>query len=113
MAYLAYYREFWNCLLAPDEHRHEVGEDVTGCYNCNLEGLADKMSKFELACWNWYCDNVSPFALEAGIVGEMFRGEGLVGGIKAMFLTAMNSIYQAMNFIQADMQRKAAEGAHG
>lgn len=112
-AYLAYYREFWNCLLEPGEHRHEVGEDRGGCYNCQLEEAAQRMSEFESVCWRWYMDNVNPFAMQAGIVGEMFKGESLAGAVKAMFLEALNKIHQALEFIQAEMQAKQREAVNG
>jgi hypothetical protein len=107
LGYLGYYREYYNCLLEPDDHEHEPGEDVSGCYNCIFAALERKLSLFELAIWNWYAENVSPFARDHGIVAEMFKDEKLSGIIKRMFLIALNEVYQTFSIIHADMQRRA------
>lgn len=67
------------------------------------------MSAYEVACWNWYADNVNSFAMEAGIVGEMFRGLSLTGKIKSMFLGALNEIHETFAEIRADKLRQMKE----
>jgi hypothetical protein len=107
--YLGYYREYWNCLLGPDDHIHESWEDRSECYNCIMGGLVEKMSAFELACWNWYAENVTPFTSEHGIVRDLFMAEGLTGKAKGMFLKALGAIHQTFETIRAEMlkQKKA------
>jgi hypothetical protein len=100
-AYLAFYRDWWNALLPASEHVHEVGENTAGCYNCRLDALGGAMSRFEVACWSWYADNVNAFAMEAGIVGEMFRDLGLKSKLKSMFLSALNEIHFTFDAIRA------------
>jgi hypothetical protein len=108
-AYLDYYREFWNCLLPAGEHVHEVGDDTAGCYNCQLEEAWQRMSRFESGCWNWYAENVTPFSMGAGIVADMFRSLDLQGAIKAMFLAAVSSVHQCLEYVQAERLHKARE----
>jgi hypothetical protein len=108
-AYLAFYRTWWNALLPAGEHEHEVGEDTAGCYNCRLAALGGAMSAFEVACWGWYVGNVNAFAMEAGIVGEMFRGLDLKGKLKSMFLGALNEIHETFAAIRADKLRQMKE----
>ena len=111
LGYLGYYQEYWNCLLEPDDHMHEPGEDTSECYNCIMAELESKMSPFELACWNWYIENVNQFAMESGLVGEMFKDAKLKGKVRAMFLTALNAIHQTSNFIQAEILKQKRAGA--
>ena len=78
---------------------------MSECYNCILDSLADRLSQFEVACWTWYNETVSQFAMEAGVVGEMFKDLKLTI-TKALFLKAMSEIHFAFSVIQADKQRQ-------
>jgi hypothetical protein len=110
LGYLGYYREYWNCLLQSEDHTHEPGEDTSECYNCIMDKMIDKLSAFELACWNWYAENVTPFSAEHGIVRDTFRETGLKGVMRKMCLAAFSAIAQTFSAIQADMikQKKGA-----
>ena len=102
MAYLMHLREWWNALLPASDHMHEVGENTAGCPNCRLEELGRRMSEYEAACLSWYADNVTPFTMEGGIVGQLILALGLEGKALALFLRAMNMIRQAFQGIEAD-----------
>jgi hypothetical protein len=106
LGYLGYYREYWNLFLSDEDHEHDEGEDTTECYNCILESLAAKLSPFERAWWNWYNENVTPFATEHGIVRDTFKGEGLQGAIRKMALKILSEIHRTFAVIQADMVRQ-------
>jgi len=67
------------------------------------------MSCFETACWNWYMENVNQFTFDGGLLPEFFRGLRLKGTVRAMFLSAMNSIYQMFEKIKVE-QIKMARG---
>lgn len=100
-AYLGLYADVRKYLLAPDDHRHEVGEDTTRCRNCLLAREATKMSAFEAACWVWYQRNLTPFAFEAGLVSRLVERLGLDTARERFFLRAMNEIRQFVLKIQA------------
>ncbi len=69
------------------------------------------MDAFEVAAWNWYCDTVSTFALEAGIVAEAFRELRLRGKVREMFMKALGMIHDSEARIMAEKLRKAREDA--
>ncbi len=50
------------------------------------------MSEFESACWDWYCDVVSPHTVQAGIVAEEYKALGLGGIARVLFLRAFRKI---------------------
>lgn len=79
--------------------------------NCILAGKARDMSRFEAQCFNWYCDNVTDFTREAGLVGDLVRDLELVGVVKRIFLQAMNRIKSAFSTIEADIARRQMEQA--
>jgi hypothetical protein len=55
-------------------------------------------SEFELAAWNWYRVNVSPFTMQAGIVGQMFAREAPEeDGARKFWVMALNMIYENWN----------------
>ena len=71
------------------------------------------MSAFEAGCWNWYSQNVNPFSMEAGIVGDLFVRLRL-DGCRALFLSAMNKIHNAFAIVQHErMEHAARERANG
>jgi hypothetical protein len=108
-AYLAFYGEYWNCLLTPEDHWHEVGENTADCRNCQAAEEAAKMSQFETACWNWYMGNVNQFTFDGGLLPEFFRSLRLKGAIRSMFLSALNSIYQTFERIKFEKIRAVQE----
>jgi hypothetical protein len=71
------------------------------------------MSAFETAAWNWYCEIVSPFTMEAGIVVEAFRELRLKGKVKALFLQAASAIHQTFELIRVDRDQRAMDNAKG
>jgi hypothetical protein len=48
---------------------------------------------FEAFCLAWYFDNISPFAMDSGLVGELVRELELPGLTKSIFLRAVSLIY--------------------
>jgi hypothetical protein len=66
------------------------------------------LDEFELAAWNWYRVNVSPFTMQAGIVGQMFAREmPRETGARKFWVMALNAIYETMNFIEEEQKAKA------
>lgn len=108
-AYLELSAEYWAQILEPEDHEHEVGEDRSLCKNCQLDELAEKMSAFETACHNWYFENVTRFAAEAGMVAEIVRSEGFAPTALRMFLKALNMVHVAVNRITREQARAEAE----
>jgi hypothetical protein len=96
-------------VLEEKKHRHEVGEDASGCCNCELERLAGEMGAFETYAWNWYCQNVTAFALRTGLVGEMFKDLDLGGVVKRLFLAAQNMIFLTFERVANEKGAKDAE----
>lgn len=102
-------REWWDALLPAGDHQHEVGENTAGCSNCRLEELGRSLSEYEAACLAWYYDNVLPFTMEVGMVGQLILALGLEGKALAMFLRAMNMIRQAFLGIESDRLKRQQE----
>ena len=113
IAFLGVYEDWGESLLPPKEHRHEEGEDRSQCPNCKVNEAAGEMSAFELTAWNWYQETVSPFALEAGLVAEMFKGLGLAGKVQALFFKALNEIHRAFAQIRANMEKRLRDEMQG
>jgi len=107
MAFLGLYRDWVDCLLAPQDHRHEEGDDRSACANCRLETAERNMSNFETEIFNWYCDTVTPFALHSGIVAEMFKALRLKGVAKVLFLSGLNAVHEAFVGIREDRAKRA------
>jgi hypothetical protein len=106
-AYLATYSEVWNCLT--EEHRHEVGEDTGGCYNCALEHLSREMTEFETMTLDWHLENVNKFAVDCGLVRDAFRELGLEGAARRIFLLAQERIRSTFEHVGMEKARKQAE----
>jgi hypothetical protein len=69
------------------------------------------LSEFELAAWNWYQMNVSPFTMQAGIVGQMFARETPeADGARKFWVMALNAIYETMMLIENEQREKANRG---
>jgi len=100
-------------MLKPEDHRHEIGEATEECVNCQLDAMAAKLSAFELGIWNWYCEVVNHFTLEAGIVAEAFRGVRFCGPARKMALSALNSIHIMFHTVAAEWRNKAQEQLSG
>lgn len=66
---------------------------------------------FEQVAWNWYQLNVSGFALEAGLVADEVRAEGLTGLARRLFVRALGMIHGAMVQEARERSRMAAEAA--
>ena len=96
-------------MLKPEDHQHEVGESTEACVNCQLDAMAAKLSAFELGIWNWYCEVVNHFTLEAGIVAEELRRIGPCGPARKMALSALNSIHLMFQTVAAERRNKAQE----
>ena len=71
--------------------------------------MGAKLSAFELGIWNWYCEVVNHFTLEAGIVAEEFRGARFRGPARKMALSALNSIHIMFQTVAAERRNKAQE----
>lgn len=112
-AFLGVYEDWGESLLEPRDHRHGEGEDRSRCPNCKVNEAAAEMSAFELAAWKWYDETVSPFALEAGIVAEMFKGLGLAGEIRPLFFKALNEIHKMLGRMRAAIEKRARDAAQG
>lgn len=95
-----------NYVLPESRHRHEVGADRTRCRNCRLAEIAEMMSPFEIACWNWYHENVNEFTMAAGAVGELIHEEGLTGVGRRLFMKALAAIHCMYQRVSAE-KRKA------
>lgn len=108
-AYLGFYAEFGSQVLRPEDHEHEVGEDTIRCTNCQLDELAAGMSPFEISCFNWYFQNVTRFARDAGLVADLIRQEGMEPKAFKLFVQAMDLIYGTMERIAADRVRGETE----
>ncbi|HUV39027.1 MAG TPA: hypothetical protein VMY39_05405 [Planctomycetota bacterium] len=63
------------------------------------------MSAFEATCWAWYVDNVTPFMLEAGLAAEEFRGLGLAGPARRIFIMGLNRIHSTFARVSAERAR--------
>ena len=100
-------------MLKPEDHQHEVGESTEACVNCQLDAMAAKLSAFELGIWNWYCEVVNHFTLEAGIVADELRREGFRGPARRMALSALNSIHIMFQTVAAERRNKAQEQLSG
>jgi len=69
------------------------------------------MSAFEVRCWNWYQENVNRFTLEAGVLGELIREEGLRGAARKLFIRALGLIHAALELVEVEKARaKKAAG---
>jgi hypothetical protein len=97
-------------LLKPEDHWHEEGEDRTQCANCRLEEEAAKMSRFELACWNWYHANVNSLVLAGGALGWLIWQERLKGATKRLFVQAQGMIHDMYERISAEAMKARKEG---
>jgi hypothetical protein len=64
------------------------------------------MSTFELAAWAWYQDTVSTFAMQAGVVAEIFKALRLKPAFRALFLRALNMIHLSESKIMAEQLKK-------
>jgi hypothetical protein len=101
-AYLGLYRDVRKYLLAPDQHRHEVGEDVSKCRNCLLASKAREMSPFEAFCWTWTNRNVNATVIEAGLLGRALDKLGLSPIAERLLIRAVNDIRQFL--LKLDME---------
>jgi hypothetical protein len=110
LGYLGFYSEYWNCLLEPDDHEHNEGEDTTECYNCILSRLWQKLSAFEQALWNWYCNNVSRFTIESGLLPAVIVGYKFSERKREMFTYGLNMINRTQEKIAQDQSRPANSG---
>ena len=97
----------------PEDHEHEVGDDTTRCANCRLEALGGEMSAFELAAWNWHCENASDLAIRSGLFGRLVMDLGLDGKVLAMFTRALSMIDGTLKGIAHERARKEAEAKNG
>lgn len=77
--------------------------------NCRLDGLADKMSEFETAAFNWYVENAGRFALESGLMADLVRSEGLAGRVLRLFVQALSKVHVSFERIAGEQAREAAE----
>ncbi|MEN6560861.1 MAG: hypothetical protein ABFD52_08820 [Acidobacteriota bacterium] len=68
------------------------------------------MSAFEIACWNWYQENVNGFTLAAGALGPFLLEEGLKGAARAFFVRAAGLIYETFERVGLE-KAKAAKGS--
>ena len=97
--------------MKPEEHEHEPGEDTSRCANCNLAREIAALDEFELAAWNWYRVNVSPFTMQSGFVGQMFMREAPKAETERKFwVMALNAIYETMTIIEEEQRQKANSG---
>lgn len=73
--------------------------------------MMEAMSAFELACRSWYFENVGSFALEAGLISELVRGERMRPPVLKLFVRALNMIhaaeYKIVNEMIEDKRRKS------
>ena len=95
-------------MLAPEDHEHEIGEDITRCANCVLTKLEEAMSDFETAIWNWYWTNVSPFAMAGGLMPMLITDTGIIGRARTWFIRGLSLIRNTFDRI-ADEKNKATE----
>ena len=65
------------------------------------------MSLYECASWNWYMENMTGFALDAGITSDAFRALGLRGPKRRMFLRAMREIHREWTAMRTREMRSA------
>lgn len=101
------YREFYDALLKPEDHRHEVGEATDGCYNCKVDEALGRLSGYETAALGWYLRNVNRFTFDSGIVRDLFAGLGLADGPdRRVFIKAMDEIFLAFEGISVELARK-------
>jgi len=89
-------------MTKPEDHRHEAGEDRSGCRNCEFAGLAAQMSDFEASAALWYFENVTPFTIEAGLVAEAFRDLRFGPAGRPLFLKAIEKIHLSEKTIEAE-----------
>ena len=108
-AHLEFFGEFWNSLLPDGDHEHEVGEDRTGCANCQLEERWQQMSNFERACWNWYQDFANPLTITSGLLSGLVSDEGLSGLAKRLFVRALGMIHGTVERVAHERARMAAK----
>lgn len=109
-AYLKLYQDTWPQVQDPADHKHEVGDNTDNCANCRLASAMDAFSSWELAVWRWYNETVTDFAMEAGIVAELFKDLQL-GKLRGLFLRGLSTIRNGLAVIHAQMQTQAQEAA--
>lgn len=83
--------DYWNCIT--EIHEHEEGESKERCANCAIEKLLEECTEFEFFCFSWFRLNVSQFAFDAHLIGELLSELKLKKIIKRLFLKALNMIY--------------------
>jgi hypothetical protein len=74
-----------------------------------LDAAARRLSAFEVGIWNWYCETVNQFTLEAGIVAEEFRAARLRGPARRLALSAMNAIHQTFQAVANERKKKQGQ----
>jgi len=69
------------------------------------------MSAFEVRSWNWHQENVNRFTLEAGVLGEFIREEGIRGAARTLFIRALGTIHATLELVEIEKARaKKAAG---
>jgi hypothetical protein len=72
----------------------------------------EKLSRFELFCLTWFCENVTQFTREAGLVAEMFKELELKGLTKRLFVMGLTKIHRQFEDI-AGSEAKSAGASNG
>lgn len=73
------------------------------------------MSDFEVMAWTWYCDNVAPFTMAAGMVGTLFSQITWTtgDGARRLFLRALCMIHDTFDLIRYEKMRQEARATNG
>jgi len=97
-------------MVKENEHKHEEGEDTSRCANCAAGRLVEELTEFELFCIAWFRLNVNQFAFDANLMGDLIKDLELKKETKAVFLRAVNMIYQNdLRISEAKTRKKAKE----
>ena len=71
------------------------------------------MSAFELAAWNWHCENVLPITVNSGLFRDLFMELGLAGKVRVLFLKALAMIDATNAKVAKERAEKEAEAKNG
>lgn|GEM_PF-2325622 len=71
------------------------------------------MSAFEIACWNWYQENVNGFTLASGALGPFILEEELKGPAKSFFVRAAGLIYETFERVSLEKAKAGKANREG
>lgn len=106
--FLGWRKETWESIRDIEDRlpEEEIHERECDCDECRLNEYFRNLTEFERLCWNWYHENINPFTLDTGLVGEAVKELNLERIEKKLFLTASNMIYQHYGAIRDEMIQK-------